>query len=104
MFLCILATLLFGITAGKNTILYDKLMKCVQQHSSNLRETYLQSSWCGDIMFSHCYKYGTVKPVLQDECGFIESPRGDDFNTHTWQIRVMKTVWINVLEFDLYFC
>ena len=85
-FLCILAILLFGNTAGKNTILYDKLMKCVQLPSSNPRETHLQFSWCGSIMFRHCYEddvtgYGTVPPVLHDECGFIDSYWAD-FYTH----------------------
>ena len=105
-FVCVLAVSLFGITAGKNTILYDKLIKCVQLPSSNLRETYLQSSWCGTITFRLCYEddvtgYGTVS-VLHEECGFISSYQ-TDFYTHTWRIRVKQSVWINMLLFSLYF-
>ena len=105
---CMFILLLLGIASGKSTILYDKLIDCILQPSSNLRETYAQSSMCGHSQFKHCHEdvvtcSGEVA-VLQDDCGFIDSSKIDLYTyMYAWLITAKQTVWIDIIEFNLRF-
>ena len=106
MFLSAIVIVFLGLASGKNTILYDKLMRCIGQPSTNLRDTILQVSRCSDNEFVHCYEDSVTGPgtlfLLPSDCGFIDSFKVTTYKC-TWWIKTTRTAWIHILLFRLHF-
>ena len=106
MFISVLIIVLLGVASGKNTILYDKLIRCIKALSSNLHGTMSQVSRCAHRAFNHCYQdtvtNSKTKFLLYDECGFLDSYMVLVYYCE-WNITTKRTVWIDILLFELHF-
>ena len=107
-FLTIFVIVLFNMNSGMSAIIQVKLILCIQQPATNLRETMQQIDKCAGIKFKHCYQddvsgsNSDTMSVLQDPCGFIDSLKVSLYK-YTWRITSRQTVWIDILNFNIYF-
>ena len=107
-FIHLFIVVLFTIDSGKTAAIQEKLIMCIQQPSLNIRETMLHFDKCAGIEFKHCYQddvtglNSDAMSLLRDSCGFIDS-RKVSLYRYTWWITSQQTVWIDMLNFNIYF-
>ena len=100
--LCMLSAI-----AANQKFFRERLSNCIGHPANTLHDFAQQLLICYNLAFQHCIHDTIVykndkQSMLKDNCGYIHL---ENFNIHTytWYIETPRTVWLDILVFQLYF-
>ena len=94
------------LVAGNSHFLFDKLIRCIDNRATSVRDELTEIHFCLLSHLKHCFQDDhpyTTKPSLRSGfCGFIDSQRITTPQGFTWWIRTTQTVWLHFILFELH--
>ena len=94
------------LVAGNNHLLFDKLIRCIGDPATSVRDALTETHFCMLSCCKQCFQddhpYTTKPSHRSGFCGCIDSQRITTPRRFTWWIRTTQTVWLNFILFQLH--